>query len=186
MSIRLSILICTLESRKESFERVKGKLLRQIEKNGLTGKVEVLFLSGEGSTGDKRNQLLEAASGDYVQFLDDDDDVHEFYVLWTYNALKDDPDCVSLTGIMTTDGRNPKKFIHSIKWFDYFEKEGVYYRPPNHLNAIRADIAKQFKFPSKTFGEDTDWAMQIARSKLLKTEVEITEPVYFYLYQPGK
>ena len=63
----------------------------------------------------------------------------------------------------------------------YFEQDGVYYRPPNHLNPMKREIAIQFKFPEQYHGEDLCWAMALAQSGLLKTEETITEPYYFYL-----
>jgi hypothetical protein len=62
----------------------------------------------------------------------------------------------------------------------------VYYRPPNHLNVIKASIAKQFKFPEKNFGEDMEWSMQIQQSGLLKTEAHIDETLYYYIYKTNK
>ena len=99
-----------------------------------------------------------------------------------YEKLQKNPDCVSLKGIITFDGANPRIFIHSIKYDHYFEKDGIYYRPPNHLNTIKRSIAIQFQFPNENTFEDTNWAMQIARSKLLNVEEEILEPFYFYNY----
>ena len=61
-----------------------------------------------------------------------------------------------------------------------------YERYPNHLNCIRASIAKQFKFPEEgpiaNHGEDTAWATQLHLSRLLKTEFEINEILYHYDY----
>ena len=55
-----------------------------------------------------------------------------------------------------------------------------YERYPNHLNCIKASIAKQFKFPEKNHGEDTDWATQIHKSGLLKSEYQIDDVIYYY------
>ena len=89
-------------------------------------------------------------------------------------------------GIITIYGKNPRTFIHSIKYDSWFEKDNVYYRCPNHLNPIRRDIAIRCKFPEKNFQEDLDWSLQIAQSGLLKYEEEITKPYYFYLFDPLK
>lgn len=180
-----SILILTMEKRQPVFEKIFQKLTKQIEENGLQDKVEILVFkdNGENTIGKKRNHLLQTSKGEYICYVDDDDDVEDNYISLIYNKLEQEkPDCVSLVGIITFNGQNPRTFIHSIKYDSYFEKDNVYYRPPNHLNPIKRDIAIQFKFPENSFGEDTDWAMQIARSGLLKKEAVVDTPYYFYLY----
>lgn len=181
-----SILICTLDERKDQFNYIYTKLQNQIKENGLENNVEILsFCDNRNfSVGHKRNALLRASKGLYTCFVDDDDDVHNEYVKMIHNKLKRNPDCVSLLGIYTVNHQNPRFFKHSIVYRSYFESNNVFYRPPNHLNPIRRSIAAQFLFPKITIGEDTDWAMQIARSGLLKTEEDIQIPYYFYNYVP--
>ena len=99
-----------------------------------------------------------------------------------YNALQTKPDCVSLVGVITLDGQNPKTFIHSLQYNSWFEENNVYYRCPNHLNPIKRSIAIQFPYPKKNIGEDWDWSMAVAQSGLLQTEAVIEEPYYFYQY----
>lgn len=184
-----SILIPTLEKRKKDFLYIYNKLMSQIKDNKLENAIEIVVLSdnGEMSIGTKRNKLLNMSKGEYTCFFDDDDDAHPEYISMIYNKIiSEKPDCVSLVGIITFDGKNPKKFIHSLKYNSYFEKDNVYYRPPNHLNVIRKDVAIIFKFPEKSYGEDTDWAMRVCRSGLLKTEAIINEPYYFYLFNSVK
>lgn len=151
-------------------------------------KVEVLYFmdNRENSIGFKRNALLRQSCGLYINYIDDDDDVHDHYIRMIYEKLKNNPDCVSLKGIITFNRENPQIFIHSVQYKTYFQKDGIYYRPPNHLNTIKRSIASQFLFPNQSYSEDTDWAMQIVRSGLLKKEEVIEEPYYFYLYMPNK
>lgn len=179
-----SILICTLEERKPLFEKLCAKLRLQIENAGLREQVEILYYSDNRthSVGFKRNALLHASAAEYVSFIDDDDDVHVEYVPMIYEKLLKKPDCVSLTGVMTTRGKNPQLFIHTIKNKEYYWGNGAYQRPPNHLNPIKRAIAIQFTFPETNFCEDTPWAMQIANSGILKTEEAIDVPYYFYQY----
>jgi glycosyltransferase involved in cell wall biosynthesis len=75
----LSILIPTLESRKEEFHRLYEKLSNQIIGNSLADEVEILYLldNREYSLGFKRNRLIEKAIGRFVAFIDDDDDVSD-------------------------------------------------------------------------------------------------------------
>lgn len=183
---RWSILICTIEGREEAFTKLCAKLKEQAQKRGLEDEIEILSFKdkkGEHTVGFKRNQLLAESHGEYVSYIDDDDDVSENFISMIYEKLCKKPDCVSLVGIITFNGTNAKKFIHSIKYNRYFEDNNIYFRPPNHLNPIKRSIAIQFNFPEKNMGEDTDWAMAIAQSGLLKKEEVIDTPYYFYLYK---
>lgn len=175
----LSILIPTLPKRFEMFNSLKAELMKQSEGYD----VEILSWNEEtASIGAKRNYLLGWARGKYVAFFDDDDQPGPNYIKLIMEGIIHDVDCCSLTGEITFDGKNPRKFIHSLKYDSWFEKDGIYYRPPNHLNCIRATIAKQFHFPTTNHGEDKVWSMAIQKSGALKTEHEINETIYHYKF----
>jgi hypothetical protein len=176
----LSILIPTVPERKG----LLADLVTHLRAQG--GNVEILTDNGPEVVGVKRNRLLSRAKGKGVAFVDDDDWVVHNYIALLLEGIEMGVDCCSLTGEITTNGLNPRKFIHSIQYDSYFEKEGVYYRPPNHLNCIKAEIAKQFLFPETNCGEDTDWAMQIAQAKALRTEHRIDQTIYYYRYSTTK
>jgi len=177
----LSILICAIKEREESLK----KLLNKIPK---LSKLEIitLFDNGEMTVGEKRNKLIEKANGKYVCFIDDDDDISEEYIDTMLKGCESNADCVGMVGIITFSGKNPRKFIHSIKYNRYFEENEIYYRPPNHLNAIKKELIADIKFPEKNNGEDTDWAMQVMKSGRLKTEYEVNEVLYHYLFDSEK
>ena len=134
--------------------------------------------------GFKRNMLVNSASGKYVCFVDDDDTVSPDYIPKILAAIQTDPDCVGIEGEITTDGRNPKKFIHSLRYDHWYEAGGIYYRTPNHLNPIRKSIAQQVPFPTINFGEDADFSKRV--HPLLKTEVYVDGVIYHYLYLSRK
>jgi cellulose synthase/poly-beta-1,6-N-acetylglucosamine synthase-like glycosyltransferase len=184
----LSILIPTLTDRKKKFDFICNKIQDQIQAKGLGQEIEILFFEDnrKHSIGHKRNWLIEQAVGKYIMFVDDDDDVSYDFIEKIYEGLLTDPDCISLVGIITFSGNNPKQFIHSIKYNKYFEKDNVYFRPPNHLNPIRRDIAVKFPFKEINFAEDTDYAMRICNAGLLKKEYEISKPYYYYKFDPVK
>lgn len=161
-------------------------LLQELERQIGPRDVEILVDRSEGTTGAKRNRLLSEAKGKYIAFIDDDDAVSHRYIDLILEAVKDNPDCLSLIGVMTTNGNNPKRFVHHLDYDKYFEKDGVYYRPPNHLNVIRASIAKRYLFPDKTFGEDTEWAMAICNDRALGYQVSVNEVLYYYQYNSKK
>ena len=175
MSKRLSILTVTIKDRQKIFENLARVLKAQSNKD-----VEMLAIcdNGEKSVGRKRNELLEAATGDYVVFVDDDDMVSPFYTFGILEGIKTNPDCCGIEGIITLRNIGPKKFIHSLQYDDWFEKDEVYYRCPNHLNPIKREIALDTKFTDKYWQEDKDFSEGLKGK--LKREVYIKGPIYYY------
>lgn len=182
--MKLSILIPSLVDRYETRTALLFALSAQYKGNDVEILTEVD--RGEMSIGRKRNLLLDRAQGDYVCFVDDDDELSSDYILKALTAIEMNPDCCSLTGVITWNGENPQTFEHSIKyseWKTNLTAPIVYERNPNHLNIIRSSIAKQFKFLEINHGEDRDWSEQIFESGLLKTEAEIPGVIYHYRYK---
>lgn len=183
----LSILIATLDSRIEQFTKLENFLNKQIKDNNLSNDVEILFFRDdkEYPIGIKRNTLLESAEGLFTVFVDDDDWVADDYVVSIVNAIKSNPDidCVGIKGVLISEDLGNKPFIHSVRYDSYFEDMANYYRPPNHLNPIRREIALTVKFPFKNFGEDYDWAMAMLKSGLLKKEVFLDKIMYYYYFE---
>jgi cellulose synthase/poly-beta-1,6-N-acetylglucosamine synthase-like glycosyltransferase len=175
MHKRLSILTPTLHSRSQIFQNLARVLNAQANHS-----VEMLASvdNGEKSIGQKRNELLEAAKGDYVVYVDDDDMVSPLFVAKILEGLKNNPDCCGIEGIVTFKQVGPKKFIHSLQYDDWFEKDEIYYRCPNHLNPIKREIALEVKFPEKSWQEDQDFSYRLKGK--LKTETYIKGPIYFY------
>jgi glycosyltransferase involved in cell wall biosynthesis len=186
LGYKLSILIPTLASR----EQLLRSLVEEFKKQDLTD-VEIVpaLDNGEMTIGFKRNWLLEQARGEYVAFFDDDDLPGLDYIKHAMEGINKGVDCVSLRGVITWNGDNPEVFEHSIKYDSYRTNDTgfpKYERYPNHLNVIKASIAKQFKFPEINHGEDTDWATQIKRSGLIKTEHYVDSVTYHYRYITNK
>lgn len=161
------------------------KRLRVVIDAQCNGEIEWIIWEDEGEApvGFKRNWLLNKARGEYVCFIDSDDIVSGDYIAKLMDGISKGVDCCSLTGEITDDGKNPRKFIHSIRYDRWFEKDGVYYRNPNHLNCIKASIAKQIPFPYKNVGEDHEWSTRLQKSGLVKTEHWIEGTIYYYLHR---
>jgi cellulose synthase/poly-beta-1,6-N-acetylglucosamine synthase-like glycosyltransferase len=174
----ISILICTLENRKDSFNFIYNKLKNQsIE---FENKVEIIFKSdnGEMTIGTKRNSLLFDAKGEYICFVDDDDDVSDDYIKSIINALKDKPDCVGIEGIIKINNKDII-FRHSIQFQAWYTGIDGYYRTPNHLNPVKREISLKVCFPFNiSFGEDQIYSDGIKH--YIKNEKYINYPIYFY------
>lgn len=181
----LSILICHLTNRKLLLERLMKCLQPQVDQANENGSVvEVLIESDSGQlcTGEKRNRLLGRSCSTWSAAIDDDDLVVPNYLELILGALRSEPDCVSLNGLLFRDGHPTRKFCHSIKngpeWRE--EQGGLrrYLRPPNHINTVRTELARSAGFPSKTIGEDRCFSERLF--PLLKTEVWVEEVLYHY------
>lgn len=192
----LSILIPTTSDREGFFAVLMTELSRQVRvlsewhNEDYWRHVEILKdpHGPEVSIGSKRNALLKAATGKYVRFIDSDDMVVPDLLKTELPLLRENPDCLSLRGIMTTNGLNPEIFEHSLKYSEWrtTEHKIKYERYPNHLNCIRADLAKQFKFPEINRREDHIWSKALYESGLLKNEIYIDKVLYYYKYRTKK
>lgn len=139
------------------------------------------------SIGYKRNWLKKNAWGDYLAYIDSDDRIGPKYFEHAFTGIEQGVDACGLTGIITEDGQNPKKFVHSMRYDSWFEKDGVYYRGINHLNVCRSSIAKQMIFPEINHGEDKSYSDQLMASGLIKTEYwDENEVIYHYQYRSKK
>lgn len=191
--IKLSILVCTIPSRKAFLGRLQTELWGQILP--YAGEIELLINGNPViSIGEKRNQLMDRAGGEYVCFIDDDDRVSSDYVRLLMEGIALGVDACSLKGIITEDGEDPQYFEHymacekyeTVEGADFHKGETKYLRFNNHLNCIKSTIAKQFTFPEKNFSEDTEWAVKVHESRLIKTEHYISEVLYHYDYIRNK
>jgi hypothetical protein len=184
LDYKLTILIPTLPARAAFLGRLAMELLNQIG-----DQYPVKISVNEDTTcsiGKKRQAMLESVTTDYLCFIDDDDRIADNYIELVMAGIATNPDCCSLNGIITTDGKNPKPFRHSIDYKEMYEQDGVYYRPPNHLNTVRSSIAKQMLFPDWERSEDSNYCFQLRDSGLLKTEYKIEPILYFYDYISDK
>jgi hypothetical protein len=179
-SCDLSILICTIPERKSMFIKLLNRLTLLKQKTSLT--VEVLFDNTKNTTiGKKRNNLLDRAVGTYCCFVDDDDQVTDDY----YSVIEESKleyDCISLNGMVYTDGVNPTPFFHSLQYISWWSDNVGHYRNPNHLNPIKTSIAKQIQFTDKNHGEDHDFSTKLLKSGLLKTEYKHNKLQYLYFF----
>jgi len=178
---RLSILICSLGVRRNSLERLERILARQPQEN-----IEILVEKDDGETcvGKKRNLLLDRAHGDYVVYVDDDDLVADDYVSSIIAATENNPDAVAIEGRLIDGGGGIRRFLHSMTFGSWYERDEVYYRTPNHLNPIRRQIALEARFPEITYGEDHAYSQKVTPLILNEDDRLLGRPSYFYLASP--
>lgn len=176
----LSICIATIPGREERLRSLTETLFDQIH-DYAPRQVEIIVDDGPESIGAKRQRMIEKSRGHFVAHVDDDDRVSPDYIKRIVGKLRENPttDCLSLLGVLCTRDANPEMFEHSIAHKTWYSRNGVHCRTPNHLNAIRRDIALQVGFKQLAKGEDADFSFR-ARD-LLRNEVSTGgTPLYFY------
>jgi len=202
--IYLSICIPYLQESKSiaHFANIKSLLAPQ-----LTDEVEIVS-DDRGRhipTGTKRTDMYAKANGLYVCSVDCDDWVSHDYVSEILMAIKNNmPDVVTFDGIYTENGRNHVDW--SIKLGEKYEARHdaanggkyMFFRFPNHLTAMKKELATRFPFPPKWQGEDFDWCKMINDARqingiwqsgpncILKTEIHIYKQLYHYIYLTAK
>ena len=178
--MKLSILICTMPQRAEMFGVLHAKISQQIEK-AKTKEVELLSNDRmDITTGEKRNRLVNSSSGDFIVFVDDDDDVYDCYVEEILKTITENPqaDCIGINGIISFNGENHKKWFISKKFGRWYESADAYYRTPNHISPIRKTIAQLVPFPNIHHGEDFTYSIGVLPH--LYVEAAIEKPLYHY------
>ena len=168
---------------------LRAPLVKKIQDQvtALGGLAELILFEDDRqfTTGHKRNVLLTKAGGKFVSFVDDDDDVSDWYVRDIVDTIIQHPDLdvIGMWGIIEwlNEGGRKNTFIHSLVCGDWAFSGDIYYRPPNHLNPIRAEIVRSLAYEDKTISEDFSWSTSMQRLGLLKYEVFLGgKPLYHY------
>lgn len=182
-----SILIATLPSRRKKLDRLLEHLYAQTAQ--FPREIEIVIDSDDKlSVGTKRQRLLTKAKGHFIAFVDDDDWVPHNYCRRIVTAIKDNPDadCLSLQGIITTDGARPEAFSHAlVNGREWFSDHRGHFRPPNHVSPVRRELALAAGFMDMRWAEDHDYSQRLF--PFLKTETSTgDEPLYLYWFDSKK
>jgi glycosyltransferase involved in cell wall biosynthesis len=179
--MKLQILIPTMPGREKMLFELLAILEPQLKQYP---DASYWIDGGEGTIGAKRQRMIEAATGDYIAFVDDDDMIAPDYIARILPCLKTKPDCVGITMHVTMDGRDwhPSPiFRHSYRFRENFQWHGQD-RTPHHLCPLKRDVARQSRFPDLMWGEDYRYALGLLQH--IKTEEwSGDEPIYFYRYR---
>lgn len=186
--ILISILIPTITGREKQFEKLYNKLYSQLKNEGIWNEVEIVSECDDRtmSIGDKRQLLLSRSYGDYVVYIDDDDDCPEDYCITLWLALKENPeiDCIGFLQQCTFNNTVVKMASLSNKWEVWAENTGGfgYVRTPFFPNPMRRDIAVEIGYKDMRFGEDHDFSIRLKEAGLIKNEHFIDRIMYYYQY----
>jgi hypothetical protein len=182
--VKLSILICSIKSRANQLNEVLRLLGTHLE-------VEILIDvdNKEVSVGVKRQRLLEKSVGKWIVYFDDDDEPYYGYIDKILYGIDNYPDidCMGIYGDMTTNGINPKTWIHSMQFKEWrgdgkkkLDSGFDYERNIIHFNPVLRSKAIQVGFNDIRFGEDKDYAMRLY--PLLSKEYLIATPLFHYKF----
>lgn len=180
---RLSVLVPSLTKRGQFLSRLLDQLSTQNADCLKQTEILVSIDNGVKSVGQKRNELMQAATGEYVVYADDDDEVMLGYMFLIFHGIKEGADHIGITMSFKRDGANEEIIKHSIGHV-WENKDGIILRSATHLCPIKREIALQVKFPDKSFGEDKEWAELI--NPLLRSEYLVEEVIYYYNYRSNK
>jgi hypothetical protein len=179
-----SVLIPTIPGREESLERLLAGIREKVARLAPHLRVEycINFDRREKSVGVKREELVQGATGKYLAFIDDDDEITDAYIEDLRSTIAGEFHVMRLRGQI-----QQYTFTHSteITLASPMAAGEVFLRPPNHLNPMMTDVAKLVHFKDATRGEDLEWTIQLAKRGFLETEYRSDPSRIHYLYQMG-
>jgi hypothetical protein len=185
----LSVCIATIPERRDLFNSLVAHIDGQA---GFYGSCEIVSDASPRGTmtiGAKRQKMNEAARGEYVVHVDDDDWVPDDYIPTIIQALSSNPDCVGHYELVEGLGKRPFLAIWTNKASRWLSGPRAHpygaecVRTPFHKTPIRRSIALQVPFKDMAFGEDEDFSKRLKAARLLRTEVFIPRVLQFYRYQ---
>jgi glycosyltransferase involved in cell wall biosynthesis len=197
-----SILVCGIPER---FHTVQPLLYSLMETQAVARMpdVELLYLldSRRRSVGAKRNDLMAAARGEYVSFIDDDDEVAPDYVQRIYRTLvaarKQTPP-VDVVCFRQRATLTPAGVIHDCTYslahwrsrppearrqlaMTPIPNTLAWSGPPAHTMVWRREVVGGIRFPEQNFGEDVGW-VDAACARAASEVVLDGEPLYHYAF----
>jgi len=186
---KLSVLIPTITRRQQEAERLFVNLEQRI--GNLP--VELLMLRDNRwqNIGEKRNQLLRAATGEYITFLDDDDELLDGYFEMVLPETRKGVDVICYDQEAIIDGAKGRVSCALGNPMGSFVAGGVTLRPPWFWCAWRRDLASAYRVPESfvdangvTHHEDVLWLRHLWVEA--KTQVVIRQMLTRYNFSSEK
>lgn len=173
------ILIATIPHRHEALCGLLAEIAAQYQP-GLG--VIVYRDNCEATVAAKRQALLDAATADYVCFVDDDDMIAPSYVAMITAALRGGPDYVGFRIRYLVDGENQTiPAEHSLRYLGWRSDNAGMFRDISHLNPMKRELALAGRFEGG-YSEDSRWADQVRASGRVVTEEFIGADLYWYRF----
>ena len=135
---------------------------------------------GARTVGQKRDDLVQLARGQYVAFVDDDDAIAPDYLSALYEAATQPvkPDVITFRQHVTYNGLTGDVVFQLGSQNQPFTPNGVTTRAPWHVCAFRSLLAKSHHFPHTNYGEDWEWARHVGAD--CKCSSHIDRVLHYY------
>jgi len=172
----LSVLIPSIPDRRSKLIALTNELYRQVLALQTThpslGSVEILvddskkFLDGGLSIGSKRDLLKQRASGQYLCFLDDDDNVMPNYIETLVRLCNEGQDIVTFRALVKNDYYCSLIDMQLATLVNTeVSPHGNIARTPWHICPVKSAIAKNEPFAlDKNHNEDWDWMARVLKN----------------------
>lgn len=170
--IQLSILICTVPERSDKlkvlFSELYDQAMLSLTTHEMLGQVEILhddrplFMNGGPSIGAKRDALVKRASGKYLCFLDDDEDIAPNYVESSLRLCLQDQDICTFRAMAKLQNfwaLIDMRLMYKVN--DQISPDYTVRRPPWHICPVKSVYAKMFDFKDLNNAEDFEWMERV-------------------------
>jgi len=176
----LSILTPTIPGREKQLHALQTRIEAQSSAPRTSGQLEHLILSDNRtrSIGAKRQALLDIARGQYIAFVDDDDDIADSYVEELLAAAASGADVITFRQHAIYNGLESEVHFGLNNQDEAFNPGGITIRAPWHVCAWKRERVDECLFGESNFGEDKIWCLQ-ARQRI-KTGLHIPKILHFY------
>lgn len=186
---RLSILIPSIPERFKELEVLYNKIQSQIYNyNCVAIDVEVIIFidNKKRKIGEKRNDIINLSTGDYICMCDDDDSISDDFIRLVCEAIVyKNPDVITFKQLSIINNMYSIIDFGLKNEIQEFQKNGITKRPVWHCCVIKKDIAIQCRFDSAlNWGEDEQFSNQV--NGIAKTEYHIEEVLHIYNHQDNK
>lgn len=176
----LSVLIPSVPSRIEIAADLFDKISGQISRGAYDVEVLMLTDNKKRSVGKKREALVQISCGDYVAFVDDDDDVAENYIAAIVSHAHLKMDLIVFDTLVTLNGADSVICSHAVGNPNEQYSPAGFKRAPFQMHAWDGWLARTTPFLDNTGAEDWPWCE--AMLKNVTKSVKINEVLYHYRY----
>lgn len=163
--MKLSILTPSIPARVSQAAALTAEILRQIDAGGFQNQVEHLVFSDnrQRTIGAKRQALVDISRGEYIAFVDDDDEIAPDYVARLIEAAAVQADVITFRQRCIYNGAEGV-IEFGINYHDHpFRPGEVTHRAPWHVCAWKREKILGCQFGETNYGEDIIWCQQARR-----------------------
>lgn len=174
--MKLSILTPTIQERKSQSSMLA--ILIAAQSFGKPVEHLMLFDNRARSIGAKRQALVDIARGEYIAFVDDDDDISDDYVSSLLTAIERSPDVITFRQRAIYNGQESEVHFGLNNQDGPFNPGGITLRAPWHVCAWRRSKIASCQFGESNYGEDAIWCQQARRR--IQTGIHIDRVLHTY------